>query len=121
MKKDVLTTIGGLVLVGLVVVATFLYGSQQRQNQARQDQDLKKQQQESNRGGQQNNSPGSQQSAANPPQAGGQNAQSGQPQPAQTPKTGGEVLVLIPAAVMVIMYRAQRRSRQAVRRAALCR
>lgn len=35
MKKDILTTIGGLVAVGLIVVATFLYGNHQRQQQLR--------------------------------------------------------------------------------------
>src|SRR5665213_3409768 len=46
MNRDVLTTVGGLILVGVVVVATFLYGNQQRQAQLRQQQTTQKQQQQ---------------------------------------------------------------------------
>jgi FtsZ-interacting cell division protein ZipA len=46
MRRDVVTTIGGLVLVGLVVIAAFLYGNHQRNDQVRRDQDATRQQQE---------------------------------------------------------------------------
>lgn len=141
MKKDVLTTIGGLVLVGLVVVATFLYGNQQRQNQAKHDQDIKKQQETKaptnpQTSGPQASTSAPQQPAVQKPQADSSNLQGGKtgapsatPTPAskpapvagvtQTPKTGGEVLVLIPVTAMLMLYRTQRRSRMALRRAAL--
>lgn len=40
MRRDVLRTIGGIVVVGLVVVATFLYGNHQSQQQIRKQQQL---------------------------------------------------------------------------------
>lgn len=45
MKRDTLKTIFGLVIIGLIVVVTFLYGNAQRQAQLRHDQDVKRQQQ----------------------------------------------------------------------------
>ena len=45
MKRDTLKTIFGLVIIGLIVVVTFLYGNSQRQAQLRHDQDVKRQQQ----------------------------------------------------------------------------
>lgn len=42
-NKDVLKTVGGLLLIGVVVVATFLYGNQQRQEQMRQEQGVEQQ------------------------------------------------------------------------------
>jgi len=47
MKRDTLKTIVGLVIIGLIVVVTFLYGNAQRQAQLRHDQDVKRQQQQS--------------------------------------------------------------------------
>jgi cytoskeletal protein RodZ len=44
MKRDTLKTLAGLVVIAVIVVATFLYGNAQRQAQLRRDQDLKKQQ-----------------------------------------------------------------------------
>lgn len=129
MKKDVLTTIGGLVLVGLVVVATFLYGSQQRQNQAKHDEQLKQQQQTAQQSTDEHHDADKpQQPAVNKPQADQSNLQGGKPATApapvpagstQTPKTGGEVLFIIPAAAMVAMYRRQRRSQRELRQALL--
>lgn len=40
MRRDVLRTIGGIVVVGLVVVATFLYGNRQSQQQMQKAQQL---------------------------------------------------------------------------------
>lgn len=45
MNRDGLKTVIGLLVIGLIIVATFLYGNNQRQAQLRHDQDLKKQQQ----------------------------------------------------------------------------
>jgi len=44
MKRDTIKTIAGLVIIGGIVVATFLYGNAQRQAQLAHDQDVKKQQ-----------------------------------------------------------------------------
>ena len=44
MKRDTLKTIAGLVIIGLIVVVTFLYGNAQRQSQQRHDQAAKTQQ-----------------------------------------------------------------------------
>ncbi|MEO7617348.1 MAG: hypothetical protein ABIS59_00740 [Candidatus Saccharibacteria bacterium] len=45
MNRDGLKTIIGLLVIGLIIVATFLYGNHQRQAQLRHDEDLKRQQQ----------------------------------------------------------------------------
>jgi cytoskeletal protein RodZ len=45
MKRDTLKTFAGLLIIGVIVVATFLYGNAQRQSQLKHDQDVKKQQQ----------------------------------------------------------------------------
>jgi lysozyme family protein len=44
-NRDGLKTIIGLLVIGLIIVATFLYGNHQRQAQLRHDEDLKRQQQ----------------------------------------------------------------------------
>jgi hypothetical protein len=44
MKRDTIKTLVGLVIIGVIVVATFLYGNAQRQAQLRHDQDIKNQQ-----------------------------------------------------------------------------
>ena len=44
MKRDSVKTAVGLVIIGGIVVATFLYGNAQRQSQLRQDQAIKTQQ-----------------------------------------------------------------------------
>lgn len=43
MNRDGVKTIIGLLVIGLIIVATFLYGNHQRQAQLRHDQDVKKQ------------------------------------------------------------------------------
>jgi cobalamin biosynthesis Mg chelatase CobN len=45
MKRDTVKTLAGLLIIGIIVVATFLYGNAQRQSQLRRDEDAKKQQQ----------------------------------------------------------------------------
>jgi cobalamin biosynthesis Mg chelatase CobN len=44
MKRDTVKTLVGLIIIGLIVVATFVYGSAQRQAQLKHDQEVKKQQ-----------------------------------------------------------------------------
>ena len=42
MNRDGVKTVIGLLVIGLIIVATFLYGNNQRQAQLRHDQDLKR-------------------------------------------------------------------------------
>jgi LPXTG-motif cell wall-anchored protein len=44
MKRDTLKTLAGLLIIGVIVVATFMYGNAQRQAQIKRDQAAKKQQ-----------------------------------------------------------------------------
>ncbi len=44
MKRDTVKTIAGLIIIGGIVVATFLYGNSQRQAQLAHDQQVKQQQ-----------------------------------------------------------------------------
>ena len=44
MRSDTIKTVAGLVIIGGIVVATFLYGNSQRQAQLAHDQQIKKQQ-----------------------------------------------------------------------------
>lgn len=46
MNRDGIKTVIGLLVIGLIIVATFLYGNHQRQAQLRHDQDLKRQKQD---------------------------------------------------------------------------
>jgi LPXTG-motif cell wall-anchored protein len=45
MKRDTLKTLAGLLIIGVIVVATFMYGNAQRQAQIKRDEAAKKQQQ----------------------------------------------------------------------------
>ncbi len=43
LNRDFLKTLGGILIIGAIVVATFLYGNQQRQDQIRKEQQAKEQ------------------------------------------------------------------------------
>jgi LPXTG-motif cell wall-anchored protein len=45
MKRDTVKTLAGLIVIAIIVVATFMYGNAQRQSQLKHDQDVKNQQQ----------------------------------------------------------------------------
>jgi hypothetical protein len=141
MNRDALTTIGGLVLVGIVVVATFLYGNQQRQAQLRHNQTAQRQAQQSAKPQPAAKTPASassspvassQQPAVQKPSSSNQSTLQGgstAPTPAATndgsaqteiPKTGSSgILYIIGATLMVLLYRTHRQSRLAVVRASL--
>lgn len=114
-NQDLVKTIGAIALIGIIVVATFLYGNKQRQEQVRQDQ-AAKQEQERKADEQ------AKQSTQQPAPATNNQATSATPgqstattqTPTTTPATGGEIGYLVPAAVMLVAYRASRRSKQAV-------
>src|SRR5258708_4814973 len=44
MKRDTVKTLAGLLVIAVIVVATFMYGNAQRQSQLKHDQDVKRQQ-----------------------------------------------------------------------------
>ncbi|MBW3538532.1 hypothetical protein KY386_03520 [Candidatus Parcubacteria bacterium] len=120
-SKDVLKTAGAILLIGVIVVATFLYGNAQRQEQARRDQVAKQQQEQretADKPAEQPQPAAPQQPAANQPAQPGTGAVGGGSLPETTPKTGGELAYLLPAVAVVGMYRFNRTSRQRLRRAA---
>lgn len=51
MNRDTVKTLAGLVIIGVIVVATFLYGNAQRQNQLKHDANVKQQQANANAAG----------------------------------------------------------------------
>jgi cytoskeletal protein RodZ len=120
-NRDTLKTIGGLVVIAVIIVGAFLYGNAQHQNQVRQDQNTKQQASqstspESNAGnvGQAPAKP-SAQATPNPLQA---SAASTSPSPAvesgkggvtQTPQTGAAD-ELLPLAVLTAAWVLYRRS-----------
>ncbi|HSH31742.1 MAG TPA: hypothetical protein VK963_03710, partial [Candidatus Saccharimonadales bacterium] len=90
-SKDVLKTAGAILLIGIIVVATFLYGNAQRQEQVRRDQEAQQQQEqreteEKTAGQPQPAAPG-QSPAAPPPSQPGTGAVGGGTLPDATPKT----------------------------------
>lgn len=68
MKRDTVKTLAGLVVIAIIVIATFMYGNAQRQSQLKHDQDVKNQQ-EAKVAAQTSKAP-----AANPQTTGGQQA-----------------------------------------------
>jgi|GEM_PF-5922821 len=112
MNRELLITIGGLLVVGLVVVATFLYGNQQRQAQLRTPQTNQHQQQAAKPAPKPTPSP-----TATTPGRGSTPAQ--QPTPASTPATGSSPLPAIAATVLLVMAWAYRRSRRSLRQASI--
>lgn len=47
MRKDLIKSTVGLLVIGVIILATFLYGNKQRQDQVRRDQDAKTAQEQS--------------------------------------------------------------------------
>ncbi|HUC19966.1 MAG TPA: hypothetical protein VMR98_00530 [Candidatus Polarisedimenticolaceae bacterium] len=125
MNRNVLTTIGGLILVGVVVVGTFLYGDQQRQKQLKSDQAAAKQEQTvqpaaaataptpSPAASTDKNKP---KSAVKPPTPSAQpaaGATAAAPPPiAETPKTGSGLVNVLAVSVIAIVFAVYRRSRK---------
>lgn len=80
MKRDTLKTLAGLIIIGGIVVATFMYGNAQRKAQLTRDQDVKKQQEAKN---QQSSSPVA--SATNTPTPASSPTPTNNTAPVQTP------------------------------------
>lgn len=120
-SRDTVKTVGGVVLIAVIVVGTFLYGNTQRQNQLRKDQTAKQTQTNqvtqnqgtgvavtSESGNQTTNTPPTQSSQAT--QTSNQAAKTQSPGvgggnlPANTPSTGGELGYLMPLALIIGLY-----------------
>ena len=113
MNRDLLKTIGGILIIAAIVVATFLYGNQQRQEQVRRDQALQEQQNQAEEAGQPTES-SEPATAHNTPGAVG-----GGSLPRTTPETGSEVGYLMAGAALVWLGARERASRRALRQTAL--
>lgn len=120
MNRDLLKTAGGIIIIGAIIVATFLYGNQQRQEQVRRDQEVEQQQDQANEGevdvvaeGDQDAATGQPDSLSAPGGVGGGQL------PATTPQAGGEVAYLLPLGALGALGLALRRSRQQLRAAYL--
>lgn len=108
-------TVGAIVVIGIIVVATFLYGNQQRQLQVRRDQDVRRQQEQKaaeNKPAVTSVDPATKSVAPTPvPGVGGGMI------PSTTPATGGELGYLLPATLILGLVQAYRQSRTSLRRA----
>lgn len=147
MRRDVVATIGGLILVALVVVGTFLYGNSQREKQQSQGQNQEQQQQaqqteqqkqDEQKAAQQNEEAkkaqekqakeaeqkAAQQQTAQQQAAASQNKPASQPQTgssaqaAPMPAAGGEILYIAGAAITIYVAHLYRRSRLSLSAAA---
>jgi hypothetical protein len=133
--SEVLKTIAAILVIGGIVVATFLYGNRQRQEQVRRDRDIRQQQEEqaARENGQQvavNNtpdntevkpegqtSPAAPAPAATPAPAAGVGGATSPAAPTTTPETGPEEYFLLPLAALVLLWQANRSSKRNLRRA----
>jgi hypothetical protein len=130
--RDLIKTIVAVLIIGGIIVATFLYGNRQRQDQVRRDEEIARQQEERAQPETEQNQAATQ---ATPPPAQPQTqSQTPSPtpapasQPAATPPpapqvataipdTGSELLFVIPAGLMFGLYRINRTQKRAVRQA----
>ena len=113
MNKDLLRTIGGILVIGGIVVATFLYGNQQRQEQVRQDQAQTQTEEQAAP-----EEPAKPKVVSQQPTPGAP-AANGQTQPVTTPETGSELAVAFPLGLLIMFGRWHRSSQLALRTAAL--
>jgi hypothetical protein len=114
MNRDLLKTIGGILIIAAIVVATFLYGNQQRQEQVRRDQALQEQQSQAEQ--EQPAGEAQQPPTANSTQPDGVGGGS---LPRTTPEAGSEVGYIVATATLLWVGTRQRASRRNLRRAAL--
>ncbi len=127
MKRDTLKTIAGLIIIGLIVVVTFLYGNAQRQDQNRRDQAAKQAQQQKANAQANKSTPSSQ--AAQPqaqPKVAASTPPATTPTPTATsvpdtggtnstmPDTGAGETALIPVSLILLGLFYLRRSRKAL-------
>lgn len=125
--REFLKTIGAIVIIGLIVVATFLYGNKQRQEQLRRDQQATQQNSDNTKVTVDNSSNNTvvkpenanQPAPAPAPAASNTNVGGGSISPSQTPQTGGEVYFLIPVALITGLYHINKSSKKNLRAAAI--
>ena len=113
MNKDLIKTIGGILIIAAIVVATFLYGNQQRQEQVRRDQALQEQQKQTDTNTEVVTEPEPQPAPSTPGGVGGGTM------PTTTPAAGGEVGYVAVTAGLAWLWTRQRASRKALAAAAL--
>lgn len=119
---DIAKTAGAVLIIGGIVVATFLYGNRQRQEQLRKDQQTKEQQDQATQQATQQPAPVAPVTPSETPQAalpgnvgGGQVPVAG----SSLPETGAGLLYAVGATATVLAYGAERRSRKALLNAQL--
>jgi hypothetical protein len=127
--SEILKTIGAVLVIGGIVVATFLYGNRQRQEQVRRDREIRQQQEEqaareNNPQVAVNNTPDNTQvtpenQSAAPTNNAGVSPSTGAPLPATTPETGPEAWLVVPAGMIAGLWQVHRASKKSVRRALL--
>lgn len=121
MNRDLIKTIAGILLVGLIVVATYLYGNHQSQLQQQKDQASRQSQQQVA----QNTTPAK--PTPTPAKPAPAPVAAPQPQPTSMPQTGastplpqtGGLSSVMPALALVGGVELYRRSRRSLQRAAL--
>jgi hypothetical protein len=125
---DIIKTVGSVLIIGGIIVATFLYGNRQRVEQARRDAEIRRQQEEKAAQEQatqqpqvsvQNPTPSQQVTVNNPPAAPAPNSVGQQVGVGggQIPATGGELALALPAVTILELGRRVRRSKRALRQA----
>lgn len=126
LTRDLLKTVGAILVIGIIIVATFLYGNRQRQEQVRRDQQIRQQQEQKAAeetgpkvtvNNTKDNTVVKPENATN---VGGGSLQN-PPAPASgaTPQTGSDGLYLLPLAVMVGLVQWNRVAKRNLREAAL--
>lgn len=106
MRKDLIKTVLGVVLVGLVIVATYLYGNHQTQVQKQKEQSLQQARSSTSQNQSQPAPASKPASKATAPVT----QTPAQPQPSTMPQTGG-VLSVLPILLMILAVRLYLRSR----------
>lgn len=117
--KDILKTAGAVLIIGGIVVATFLYGNRQRQEQLRKDEQAKQQQQQTatQQPAPEPTPPAAQPAAPQLPGAvgGGQVPTAG----SSLPETGNGLAAAVATSATVLAYAGYRRSRKELLQAQL--
>ena len=113
--RDIIKTGGAIVVIGGLILATFLYGNKQRHDQQKTNQANQQVKQQQDQQATQSPPPAQQQPTPSP-------AASVPSQPAATPQTGSGLdglVALGSSSVLIWLFRAQRRSKRQLRQAAL--
>lgn len=115
--SDLVKTVGAILIIAIIVVATFLYGNHQRQEQVRKDQAAKQEQQRKADEQAKQVVPAAPQPSGNTVGASATPVQTSAPANGKTPSTGGELGYLIPATALFVAFQANRRSKRSLHQA----